>query len=229
MPERILVLSAHPDDETIGAGASIARWVREGHEVFVWFATDGASSRESKPESSDDRRAASKRALSILGVTEGFYADFPDNALDSVNRLSICKSMEAVASGLKPTKVLTHSQADLNVDHRIVGECAAVVARPTPTQVINSLWHFEVPSSTGWFSDSAGMFAPTHFVEVENFMGYKVNALKEYGPEIPAAPHARSIHALYSLAQVRGSQVGVSLAEAFAVSRHVSRNLESNE
>ena len=223
MPERILILAAHPDDETIGAGASIARWVSEGHEVFVWFATDGVSSRENMPESSQTRRESSMRALEVLGVSEGNFAEFPDNALDTVGRLRVCKAMEQAAQRFRPSKVLTHSQADLNVDHRIVGECAAVIARPSPTQSITSLWHFEVPSSTGWFSDSVVSFTPTHFVEIGDFMRHKVTALREYGPEIPEWPHARSARALNALAERRGSEAGVSLAEAFFASRELSR------
>ena len=218
MPERVLVLAAHPDDETIGAGATIARWVAEGNEVFVWFATDGVSSRDEIPESSQARREASERALRILGVTDGFYHEFPDNELDMVGRLSVCKAMESVAARLKPTRLLTHSQSDLNVDHRIVGECAAVVARPTPPQSVTSLWHFEVPSSTSWFGDSASSFSPTHFVEVAEYMRVKEAALKEYGPEIPGWPHARSVKALQALAMTRGASVGLSRAEAFSVS-----------
>ena len=229
MPERVLVLAAHPDDETIGAGATIARWAAEGIEVFVWFATDGVSSRDAMPQSAQDRRKASERALQMLGVTEGFYSEFPDNGLDTLGRLSICKAMETIATKVQPTRVLTHSQADLNVDHRIVGECAAVIARPTPSQSISSLWHFEVPSSTGWFADSASSFAPTHFVEVTEYMGLKDAALKEYGREIPEWPHARSVNALNALAASRGSEVGVSSAEAFAVSRNLTRLREPGE
>ena len=223
MPERVLVLAAHPDDETIGAGATIARWVSEGNEVFVWLATDGVSSRDDMPESPQARREASERALQILGVADAFYNDFPDNGLDTVGRLSICKAMEATAAKLKPSMLLTHSQSDLNVDHRIVGECAAVVARPTPHQSVTSLWHFEVPSSTNWFGDSGVSFVPTHFEEVTDYMKLKVAALEVYGQEIPAWPHVRSARALNALAEVRGSEVGVSQAEAFVISRQLSR------
>ena len=218
MRERILILATHPDDETIGDGASISRWVSEGHEVFVWFATDGVSSRANMPESAQARREASKRALDTLGVGERLYADFPDNALDTVGRLRICQAMEEVAQRLKPSKLLTHSQADLNVDHRIVGECAAVIARPTPEQSIKSVWHFEVPSSTGWFRNSMRWFAPTHFVDVDGFMERKLLALKEYGTEIPPAPHARSLQALEALAEVRGGQCGKRVAESYECS-----------
>lgn len=219
--ERVLVLAAHPDDETIGAGATIARWADEGHEVFVWFATDGASSREEMPESAGSRRARAEAALSILGVAASFYADWPDNALDGVTRLEIAKSMEAVVNDVRPTRILTHSQADLNIDHRIVSECAAVVARPTPGQSVRSVWHFEVASSTGWFVNDGRPFAPSHFVNVNGYMERKSSALRKYGSEIPPSPHARSIDSLLALARIRGGQCGVRDAEAFECSLSV--------
>lgn len=222
LSDRILVLAAHPDDESIGCGASIARWATEGHEVAVWFATDGVSSRREQPETAEERLTASRRALALLGV-EALYTDvFPDNAMDTVSRLAICQAMERAVSDFHPTWIVTHSQADLNVDHRIVGECAAVVSRPIPGQSIKSVWHFEIPSSTGWFGDGQAAFSPTVFVDVSDYWPVKLQALHAYGPEIPAWPHARSAEALEALARFRGSTVGVVTAEAFEISWQVT-------
>jgi LmbE family N-acetylglucosaminyl deacetylase len=221
MSDRILVLAAHPDDETIGCGASIARWTAEGHEVAVWFATDGVSSRQTQPETAGERLAASRSALALLGVETLYAEEFPDNAMDAVSRLSVCQAMDRAMSDFQPTWIVTHSQTDLNVDHRLVGECAAVVSRPTPGHSIKSVWHFEVPSSTGWFFNAQRPFSPAVFVDVANFWHLKVQALHAYGPEIPAWPHARSSEAMEALARFRGSTVGIASAEAFEVSWQV--------
>jgi LmbE family N-acetylglucosaminyl deacetylase len=218
MPDRILVLAATRDDESIGCGASIARWTAKGNEVAVWFATDGVSSRHTQPETAEERLAASRSALALLGV-EALYAErFPDNSMDTVSRLAICQAMDRAVCDFGATWIVTHSQADLNVDHRIVGECAAVVSRPIPGQSIKSLWHFEVPSSTGWFGNGARAFVPNAYVDVSDYWDLKVEALRAYGPEIPAWPHARSTEALAALARVRGATVGLASAEAFEIS-----------
>jgi len=222
MSDRILVLAAHPDDESIGCGASIARWTAEGHEVAVWFATDGVSSRHTQPETAAERLAASRSALALLGVETLYAEGFPDNAMDTVSRLAVCQAMDRALSEFKPTRIVTHSQADLNVDHRIVGECAAVVSRPIPGQLITSVWHFEVPSSTGWFRDGQGTFSPTAFVDVSDYWHLKAQAMTAYGPEIPAWPHARSTEAMEALARFRGSSVGIVSAEAFEISWQVT-------
>jgi LmbE family N-acetylglucosaminyl deacetylase len=218
MSDRILVLAAHPDDESIGCGASIARWTAEGHEVAVWFATDGVSSRQERPETAAERLAASRNALALLGVETLYAEGFPDNAMDTVSRLTVCQAMDRAVDDFQPTWIVSHSQADLNVDHRIVGECAAVVSRPIPGASIKSVWHFEVPSSTEWFSNGRTAFRPTAFLDVSDYWQAKLQALHAYGPEIPDWPHARSAEALEALARFRGSTVGVASAEAFEVS-----------
>ena len=222
MSNRILVFAAHPDDESIGCGASIARWTAEGHEVAVWFATDGVSSRQKQPESAAERLVASRRALELLGVETLYAEGFPDNAMDTVSRLAVCQAMDRAVGDFHPTWVVTHSQADLNIDHRIVGECAAVVSRPIPGQSIKSVWHFEVPSSTGWFDSGPRRFSPNAFVDASDHWDLKVQALQAYGPEIPAWPHARSVQAIEALARLRGSSVGLAAAEAFEISRQLA-------
>lgn len=218
MHDRILILAAHPDDESIGCGATAARWCSSGAEVAAWFATDGVSSRTLLPETATSRKESCTRALEILGVKTSFFEEYPDNALDSVPRLDICRSMEAAIAAFQPTVVVSHSQADLNVDHRVVGECSAVVCRPQPGGRVRALWHYEVPSSTHWFPNAMRQFAPTHYVDVTGFMETKFRALAQYELEIPEWPHARSLEALGALAAFRGSSVGVSAAEAFEVS-----------
>lgn len=221
--ERILGIAAHPDDETIDCGSSIARWSDEGHVVGAWFATDGVSARGIDAGAIELRKVAAQEALAILGVSVSVFARFPDNQLDQVPRLEVTKSMEDAAQDFRPTRIVTHSQADLNIDHRLVGECAAILARPTTGSAIESLWHFEVPGSTGWFPNSMRTISPTLFLDIHKYQDAKEEALLRHGAEIPRWPHARSTDAMRALAAHRGSSVGHKSAEAFEVSRWILR------
>lgn len=223
MTEKILVVVAHPDDETLGCGGSIARWVSEGHTVGVWFGTDGVAARGHHPNAAHDRRCAARDAMQVLGVSYTLFADFPDNQLDSISRLEITKSIETCVGTFSPTRIVTHSQADLNVDHRLVGECAAVATRPLPGSRIREVWHMEVLSSTSWYPDSRRSFSPTVFVDIKDFLERKTEALRSYGSEIPPWPGARSSRAVEALAALRGSEVGTEAAEGFELSRLVIR------
>lgn len=215
--ERILVAVAHPDDETIGCGASLARFAHEGREIAVWFASDGVASRLDRPQDAADRMSAARRALKHLGIHSVVAEDYPDNALDTVPRLHLARSLDRLVRDFRPTCVISHSQCDLNVDHRLVGEVAAIVSRPQPGSSIRDRWCMEIPSSSHWFPEGRNSFRPNIFIDVTAYWELKRAALLEYGVEIPDWPHARSVAALEALSRYRGSTVGVEAAEAFEV------------
>lgn len=224
MKEKILVVAAHSDDETLGCGGSIARHVAEGDEVAVLFMTDGVGSRLRTAESAaDERHTASGRALGILGCRTYERFDFPDNALDSVPLLSIAQAIEKFCSTWgQPDVVYTHHPADLNIDHRLTHAATMVCFRPQPQgrgkpHVILS---FEVPSSTGWHG-SVSTFQPNFHQDVTKFLRAKVSALEAYSEEMRPWPHARSIPAVEALARYRGSTVGCDAAEAFTIERMI--------
>jgi LmbE family N-acetylglucosaminyl deacetylase len=224
MNEKILVVAAHSDDETLGCGGSIARHVAEGDDVAVLFMTDGVGSRLQKDDSAaDDRTASSRKALSILGCRTFERFDFPDNALDSVPLLLIAQAIEKFCSAWgQPDVVYTHHPADLNIDHRLTHAATMVCLRPQ-TQAMGKpriILSFEVPSSTGW-NGSLSTFQPNFHQDIAKFLSAKLSALDAYSEEMRPWPHARSIQALEALARFRGATVGCEAAEAFIIERMI--------
>jgi LmbE family N-acetylglucosaminyl deacetylase len=222
MKEKILIVAAHSDDETLGCGGSIAKHCANGDDVAVLFMTDGVGSRDSSGSAeATHRERACHRALEILGCSTFQSFDFPDNALDSVPLLSVAKKIEEFCSiwGL-PSTVYTHHPHDLNIDHRIVHSATLVAFRPQPTGLgkPGTILSFEVPSSTRWFGSSPG-FHPNFFNNISSHLEKKLLALDAYSEEMRPWPHARSLRAVEALAQMRGSTVGVDAAEAFVVER----------
>lgn len=215
-PDRILVVAAHPDDEALGCGATLAKHVRDGAEVAVLFLTNGTGARGPDAEAARHRREAMEEANSILGVQGTRCLDFPDNALDTVGLLGIAQAIEEFCrdSGF-PRVVYTHHRGDLNVDHQLVHRAVLTCFRPQPGRQVEELLTFEVPSSTGWYGTGAPPFAPNHFEDVTATLDLKIRALEAYAAEMRPWPHARSLQAVDHLARYRGSQVGVEAAEAF--------------
>lgn len=222
--ERILVVAAHADDETLGAGGSIARWSAEGQQVVVAFLTDGVSARGATggAEAASVRHAAAVRAGELLGVQTLRFADLPDNELDQVPMLRLAQHVEALVEEFEPELVLTHHPGDLNVDHRMAAEAVATACRPQPGHPVRCIWSFEVPSSTEWRLPTAtAAFLPNVFVDICEHWDDKRAALLAYEPELRAWPHARSLGAIEALARWRGASVGVGAAEAFVAQRMV--------
>ena len=117
--EKVLVIAAHPDDETLGMGGTIHKLSLLGSRVRVVFLSDGVSSREEIRESLESRRTAAIDALKILNCSDVYFYDYPDNSMDTVPFIKIVKTIEQIINDFGPTVLFTHFPRDLNVDHRI--------------------------------------------------------------------------------------------------------------
>ena len=225
MNEIILVIVAHTDDETIGMGGTIARHVFEGDNVFSISMTDGVGARSNhSDEIVENRQKAAHNASEILGFKWLDNANFPDNSMDSIPLLDVVKFIEAAKEKVHPTIVYTHSTADLNIDHRIVAEATMTAFRPQPNEEWKEIRAFEVPSATDYsHEDVTSSFYPNMFISIEEFWEKKHQALMQYQGEIREEPHSRSLHGIETLANYRGNQVGLNLAEAFQILRKIKR------
>ena len=220
--ERILVVAAHPDDETLGAGGTIARWSDEGRQVAVAFLTNGVGARGDAGglEAASVRRTAATRAGEVFGVGELRFGDLPDNQLDQVPMLRVAQHVEGLIEEFQSELVLTHHPGDLNVDHRIAAEAVATACRPQPGHPVRFIWSFEVPSSTEWrLPNATSAFLPDVFVDISEHWDDKRAALLAYEQELRTWPHARSLGAIEALARWRGASVGLGAAEAFVAQR----------
>ena len=227
-PNRVLVVAAHPDDEVLGCGGTIARHADAGDQVQVLIVAEGATSRQQQrnryqagSELSVLANAAQK-AGSILGTTGVELLDLPDNRLDSLDRLDLIKRIEERIYSYQPQVVYVHHVGDVNVDHRRLHEAVVTACRPTPGHPVRRLLSFEVASSTEWQPPgSAPAFQPNWFVDISNQWQRKRESLEAYASEMRPWPHARSLEAVEYLARWRGAQVGVEAAEAFCLLRQL--------
>jgi len=224
----ILIIAAHPDDEVLGCGASIAKWSQQGHSVNVLIMAEGSTSRSATRDRQGHAtelsglKKAAQQAGHILGVTSVTLLKFPDNRMDSVDRLDIVKAIEAQIEQYQPHTIVTHHAGDVNIDHRLIHEAVFTACRPQPEHPVRRLLAFEVPSSTEWSpSGSLPQFVPNHFEDVSKTLPHKLNALAAYSTEMRNWPHARSLPAVEHLAHWRGATVGCEAAEAFMVLRNV--------
>ena len=224
MKKNILVLAAHPDDEVLGCGGTIAKHSSDGDFVHVAFMSDGVSSRDGEQEALNNelesRRASANAALKILGVNSISFGDFPDNKMDLIATINVAKMIEQLIAEYEPQIIFTHHFGDVNVDHKKVHEATVVACRSQPNHPVKSILCYEVPSSTEWqLSDKYKEFNPNYFVDISSFMDKKILSLNEYEFEMRAWPHPRSIKAIRHLAHWRGSTSGLDSAEAFMVGR----------
>ena len=225
---RVLVVAAHPDDEVLGCGGTIARHALAGDQVYVLILAEGATSRLQQRDRLLTVRElsalaqAAQTAGSILGATGVELLDLPDNRLDSLDRLDLIKHVEHRIDLYKPEVVYVHHAGDVNVDHRRLHEAVVTACRPTPGHPVRRLLSYEVASSTEWQPPGSGSaFQPNWFVDISDQWQLKREALEAYASEMRPWPHARSVEALNHLSRWRGAQVGVEAAEAFCLLRQL--------
>ncbi len=220
--KRILVVVAHPDDEVLGCGGTIAKHAAAGDRVWVLILGEGVRARAGLSEIEKTRileqlKKDARRANKALGVERLILKDFPDNKFDSVSLLDIVHTIEEVMQELKPTIIYTHHYSDVNIDHRRTREAIEAAVRPLPAHSLplEQVFASEIPSSTEW-SFGKDIFSPNVFVALDKKLFQKKwDAMKEYTGEIRVFPHPRSKEYLEALAKVRGGQSGFPLAEAF--------------
>lgn len=219
MKKRILIIAAHPDDEILGCGGTIARLTMCGYEAYTLILGEGITSRDNirnrgqRINEIARLKKEAQKANKILGITDVFFCDFPDNRFDTVPILDIVKSIEMIKNKIKPEMIVTHYEKDLNIDHRIAYRAVITAIRPLADEGVREIYAFEVMSSTEWQYPSS--FSPDVFFDISNTINLKVKALNQYKSELKNFPHPRSLEGIELNAKYRGMSIGVSYAEAF--------------
>ena len=213
-----LVVVAHPDDEILGAGATIHKLIENGNKVAVAIMVSQAAARKDLSSTLSDDEA---EALSIIGVKKKYDADFPNIKMNTVPHLELVQFIESCIEDWNAEAIITHHPADTNNDHVMtsyaVQAASRLFQRKPGVPPLKELLYMEVPSSTEWsFDSSANRFTPNFFVEIgKDGLATKIEAISAYKGVMRPYPHPRSNEALEGLAAYRGAQAGCNYAEAF--------------
>ena len=213
-----LVVVAHPDDEVLGAGATIHKLIREGNRVAVAILSGQAAARANISATlSEDQ----EKSMKILGVHKVFQTDFPNIRMNTVAHLDIVRYIEKCITEWQAEAIITHHPSDVNIDHqevsKAVNAACRLFQRTDGVPKLRRLLYMEVPSSTEWsLNSSQNPFVPNLFVEIgKEGLEKKLEALSAYVGVMRPYPHPRSLEALTGLAACRGAQAGIDYAEAF--------------
>jgi LmbE family N-acetylglucosaminyl deacetylase len=221
----VLCIVAHPDDEVLGVGGTLARHAADGDDVHICILSDGVTSRYDDTDAADaeiqQRRQRAKRGAGLLGATVSFHG-YPDNSFDTVPLLDIVQTIEAEVAEHAPGTVYTHHYGDLNVDHELICRAVTTATRPLRNNPVDRVLAFETLSATEWSVPSAdNVFEPQHFVTITEQLETKLEALMIYEDELRDPPHPRTVDTVRQNAHVWGAKVGVDAAEPFELIRQL--------
>lgn len=224
--KKVLVVAAHPDDEVLGVGGTIAKLSAAGVECHLLIVTDGSSSQyrdsDHLHEIIEAKKLETKGCADLLGFKTIYYGELPDMKLDKTPHIAINQVIEKVIDELQPDSVFTHFWGDVNRDHQEVYRSTLVAVRPVMGQVVRELYCYRVPSSTEWTPNKVDtMFMPNYFVDIEKYAEQKYKAFACYATELRDYPHPRSVEYLRETDKAAGLRVGLLAAEELFLMRKI--------
>ena len=220
-----LTITAHPDDEILGFGASSSFLTQKGHKVINLILSGQVEARRYKP-SQTELESDTANAQSIVGAEPAILGPFPNIKFNTVPHLDLVQFIEMHIEEIQPDYIFTHHPYDLNNDHYHTSKACQAAARlyqRKPIKPIKGLYFMEIPSSTDWaFPVDGQKFTPNTYIEVgEEGVMAKLQALAAYKGVMRDFPHPRSEEVIKSYAAIRGAEAGLKYAEAFQVAYNV--------
>tara|TARA_R110002074_G_scaffold254292_2_gene426320 strand:+ start:1821 stop:2504 length:684 start_codon:yes stop_codon:yes gene_type:complete len=215
-----LTVTAHPDDEVLGFGASSYVLSKQGHTIYNCILSGNVDARQFRPELEELERDTLK-AQEIIGAEAPILGSFPNIKFNTVPHLELVQFIEKIIEETQPDYIFTHHPSDLNDDHLCVSRACQAASRlfqrRKGVKQLKGLYFMEIPSSTDWaFPTNVDPFTPNTFIEVGlEGVNKKIESLNAYTGVMRSYPHPRSNEVLTGLAALRGGQAGVEYAEAF--------------
>ncbi len=223
----ILVIAAHPDDEVLGVGGTIAKHSADGDIVHLLIVTDGSTSQyKGDPNLKkiiSEKKNETQKCAEILGISTIDYGSLPDMKLDTISHVDINSCIENTIKKYKPEIVYSHFYGDINKDHRCVSESTLVAVRPVVGQCVKKVYLYRTPSSTEWnVKNASNYFSANRYVDISGFVDIKNRAIRCYTTELREFPHPRSLEAIKIIDKAAGTEIGVSAAEEFVIVREIN-------
>lgn len=218
---KVLCVAAHPDDEVLGVGGTLAKHAAEGDHVETMLLSDGEMARhetetQAARERREERRQEARTAADVLGAQSVEIHDYWGNQLDDVALINVVRDIESKLDSFQPDVIYTHHYGDLNIDHQLVSRAVRTAARPTRDSTVDRIFAFETPSATEWAMPTADTaFQPTVFVDIGDQLERKMDALDVYESEMGERPYARNQSSLRDNARLWGDKSGLGAAEPF--------------
>jgi LmbE family N-acetylglucosaminyl deacetylase len=220
--DTVAVIMAHPDDEVLGCGGSLARLARSGASVHIFILATGLTARgQADNEAILALKNQARAATARLGASTINFADLPDNAMDSLPLLEIVKKVEAFLAKIKPDLIFTHHSGDINIDHDLTQRAVMTATRALPGSSPVEVFACEVLSSTEFGPANKRLQPHLYMRLAEEDVKAAIDALFCYEEEIRDWPHPRSVRALEHQLRLRGAECGADYAEVFEVLRSI--------
>ncbi|WP_276382072.1 PIG-L deacetylase family protein [Flavobacterium sp. H4147] len=222
--KNIIVVSAHPDDETLGAGGTILKHVNNGDHVYWLIVTNVFENQGFSKERVDSRQEEIKQVEKLLGIEKTFFLDYPTMTLSSSSLLKMVPEISEIFGEVKPEVIYCLNRSDAHSDHRVIFDAVMACTKSFRYPFIKKILMYECISETEFAPALAEkLFLPNYFVDITDYIDQKLEIMKVFGSEIAEHPFPRSLENIKALAHFRGASVGVKYAESFQLLKYIDK------
>ncbi|MFN0290516.1 PIG-L deacetylase family protein [Pedobacter helvus] len=222
--KNVIVISAHPDDEIIGAGGTLLKHAANGDNIYWLITTNVFEHQGFSKERVESRQLEIKKVASELGVKETFKLDYPTMTLSSSTLLKMVPEISAIFSKTKPEIIYCLNRSDAHSDHRITFDAVMACTKSFRYPYIKQVLMYECISETEFAPVLAEKaFLPNYFVDISAYFTKKIEIMKVYESELAEHPFPRSVRNLEAVATFRGASVGVEYAEAYQLLKFIDK------
>jgi LmbE family N-acetylglucosaminyl deacetylase len=220
---RVLVVSVHPDDETLGCGGTLLKHRSAGDELTWLIITNAKPEYGYNSEWSLIREREIENVTNEYGFSKVYNLDLKPAGLNSENQPELIKSISDVFNTVQPEIIYLINRSDAHSDHRFAFDACYSCTKSFRYPYIKTVLMYECLSETEFASQLSDVFIPNYFIDISDFLEKKIDIVKIYESEIKPHPFPRSIENITALAIYRGATAGVKYAEAFQLVKHIDK------
>lgn len=216
--KNVIVISAHPDDETLGAGGTLLKHKSAGDKIFWLIVTNVFESSGYSAERVNSRKLEIKKVEALYGFERTIIFNYPTMSLTSSSLLTLIPEISKVFSEVKPEIIYSLNRSDAHSDHRYLSDAVMACTKSFRYPYIKKVLMYECISETEFapaFNEK--VFVPNYFVDITEYIDMKLEIMRVFESELGEPPFPRSEENIKALARFRGSSVGCHFAEAFQV------------
>jgi LmbE family N-acetylglucosaminyl deacetylase len=222
--KKVIVISAHPDDETLGVGGTILKHIANGDDVYWLIITNVFENQGFSKERVESRQLEISKVEKMFGFRKTYNLNYPTMTLSSSSLIKMVPDISSIFSEVKPEIIYTLNRSDAHSDHRVIFDAVMACTKSFRYPFIKQILMYECISETEFAPALAEKaFIPNYFVDITDFIDKKNEIMKIFTSEIGEHPFPRSVENIKSLAHFRGASVNVKYAEAFQLLKFIDK------
>ena len=212
----VLVVSPHPDDETLGAGGTLIKLKKQGHKICWLNITDMKVEDGWAADKVAHRQNQIKAIKEFFGFESTYNLALTPTKLVSMDESDIISKIKQVYDEVRPEWIIIPGRYDAHSDHHVVCDCCMAASKAFRSPYIKRITSMEIISETDYGFQNE-KFVPNLFVDITEELEGKIEAMRIYDTEIEDAPFPRSLENIKALATMRGGCCFSRYAEAYCI------------